>query len=58
MENLNINEKGDEEGFCFDLEENGEDNVDFKWCLVGRFLCDRAIHIPSMKKVWRIYGDL
>ncbi|WJX56046.1 hypothetical protein P8452_41743 [Trifolium repens] len=47
----------DEEGFVFDVEEGEEEVVDFRWCLVGRFLGDRSIHVNSMKvtmaDVWR-----
>lgn len=45
MENLSINEEGEEQGFCFDLDEDGEENIDLKWCLMGRLLCDQEIHI-------------
>ncbi|MCI24316.1 hypothetical protein A2U01_0045499, partial [Trifolium medium] len=38
-----------EEGFCFDFGEEEETQVDLRWCLVGRFICDRAIHFNSMK---------
>jgi hypothetical protein len=54
LENLSLQE---EEGFVFDLEEGEEEVVDFRWCLVGRFLGDRSIHVNSMKvtmaDVWR-----
>jgi 14-3-3 protein epsilon len=54
LENLSLQE---EDGFVFDLEEGEEDVVDFRWCLVGRFLGDRSIHVNSMKvtmaDVWR-----
>jgi hypothetical protein len=36
-----------EEGFKFDDDE--EEQVDLRWCLVGRFICERAIHFNSMK---------
>jgi hypothetical protein len=45
LEDLSLQE---EEGFVFDLED-GEDVVDFRWCLVERFLGDRSIHVNSMK---------
>ncbi|XP_045822007.1 uncharacterized protein LOC123914889 [Trifolium pratense] len=47
LEGLSLQEE--EEGFSFDFEEEGDEQVDLRWCLVGRFLCDRAIHFPSMK---------
>jgi 14-3-3 protein epsilon len=54
FENLSLQ---DEEGFVFDLEEGEEEVVDFRWCLVGRLLGDRSIHVNSMKvtmaDVWR-----
>lgn len=57
LEKLSINEEGEEDGFWFDLEEDGGENIDLQWCLVGRFMCDRAIHYQSMKKrirdIWR-----
>jgi hypothetical protein len=56
LEGLSIHEE-EEEGFTFDLEEEGDEQVDLKWCLVGRFLCDRPIHFKSMKvrmaDLWR-----
>jgi 14-3-3 protein epsilon len=55
LEDLSLHEE-EEEGFTFDIEE-GESQVDFRWCLVGRFLSDRPIHVNSMKAtmadVWR-----
>ncbi|MCH96465.1 hypothetical protein A2U01_0017451, partial [Trifolium medium] len=39
----------EEEGFIFDFEEEGDEHLDFRWCLVGRFLCDRPIHVNSMQ---------
>ncbi|XP_058726793.1 uncharacterized protein At4g02000-like [Vicia villosa] len=62
MADLNVNElslEGDEEegGFCFDVDEDGEEVGDLRLCLVGRFLCDKPIHVMSMKKrvadMWR-----
>jgi hypothetical protein len=54
LENLSLQE---EEGFVFYFEEGEEDQVDFRWSLVGRFLGDRSIHDNSMKvtmaEVWR-----
>jgi 14-3-3 protein epsilon len=56
LEGLSIH--GEEEvGFTFDFEEEGDEQVDLKWCLVGRFLCNRPIHFKSMKvrmaDLWR-----
>jgi 14-3-3 protein epsilon len=59
MSNVNLEDLSlqDEDGFVFDFEEGEEDVVDFRWCLVGRFLGDRSIHVNSMKvtmaDVWR-----
>jgi 14-3-3 protein epsilon len=54
LENLSLQE---EEGFVFDVEEGEEEVIDFRWCLVGRFLGDRSFHVNSMKvtmaDVWR-----
>jgi 14-3-3 protein epsilon len=54
LENLSLQE---EEGFVFDLEEGEEEVIDFRWCLVGRFLGDRPVHVNSMKvtmaDIWR-----
>ncbi|XP_058775429.1 uncharacterized protein At4g02000-like [Vicia villosa] len=55
--NLSINDDGEEEGFCFDLEEEASEVSDLRLCLVGRFLCDKPIHVRSMKTriadIWR-----
>jgi hypothetical protein len=48
IESLSLHEE-DEEGFRFDFDEEEDDQVDLRWCLVGRFLCDRTIHFNSMK---------
>jgi 14-3-3 protein epsilon len=49
LEGLSLHDEG-EEGFCFDFEEEEEDDiVDLRWCLIGRFLCERTIHFNSMK---------
>jgi 14-3-3 protein epsilon len=59
MSNVNLEDLSlqEEEGFVFDLEEGEEEVVDFRWCLVGRFLGDRSIHVNSMKAtmadIWR-----
>jgi 14-3-3 protein epsilon len=54
LENLSIQE---DDGFVFDLDDGEEGVIDFRWCLVGRFLGDRSIHVNSMKvtmaDVWR-----
>ncbi|KAK2458187.1 hypothetical protein QL285_005377 [Trifolium repens] len=40
----------EEEGrFSFDFEEDGDHQNDLRWCLVGRFICDRPFHVNSMK---------
>jgi 14-3-3 protein epsilon len=48
LESLSLH-KEEEEGFCFDFEDEEDDQVDLRWCLIGRFLCDRSIHFNSMK---------
>jgi 14-3-3 protein epsilon len=49
LEGLSLHDE-EEEGFCFDFEEEEEDDiVDLRWCLIGRFLCERTIHFNSMK---------
>ncbi|GAU30590.1 hypothetical protein TSUD_392810 [Trifolium subterraneum] len=61
MSNINLEDLSlqseEEEGFVFDIEEGGEEQVDFRWCLVGRFLGIRTIHVNSMKiamaEAWR-----
>lgn len=55
IEGLSLHEEGEEEGFCFDVKDDGR-GVDLQWRLVGRFLCDRLIHVKSMKS--RITGYL
>ncbi|MCI27837.1 hypothetical protein A2U01_0049037 [Trifolium medium] len=45
--NLSLN-GGEEEGFVFEFDEGGEEVEDLRWCLIGRFLCDRTIHVNSM----------
>ncbi|XP_058746288.1 uncharacterized protein At4g02000-like [Vicia villosa] len=49
IEGLSLGEDREEEGFCFDLDEEGDEVGDLSWCLVGRFLCDRPIHLNSMR---------
>jgi 14-3-3 protein epsilon len=59
MSNVNLEDLSlqEEEGFVFDLDEGEEEVIDFRWCLVGRFLGDRSIHVNSMKvtmaDIWR-----
>ncbi|GAU34899.1 hypothetical protein TSUD_144300 [Trifolium subterraneum] len=48
LDGLSLQEE-EEEGFVFDFEEEGDEQVDLRWCLVGRFLCDKSIHFNSMK---------
>jgi hypothetical protein len=48
LEGLSLHEE-EEEGFCFEFDEEEDEQVDLRWCLVGRFLCERAIHFNSMK---------
>jgi hypothetical protein len=56
LEDLSLNEE-EEEGFTFNMEDEEESQVDFRWCLVGRFLSNRPFHVNSMKAtmadVWR-----
>jgi 14-3-3 protein epsilon len=56
IEGLSLQEN-EEEGFCFEFVEEGDEQADFQWCLIGRFLCDRPIHFKSMKirmaDLWR-----
>jgi 14-3-3 protein epsilon len=56
LEGLSIHEE-EEGNFCFDFEEEDEVEVDLRWCLIGRFLCDKTIHFNSMKvrmaEVWK-----
>lgn len=57
IEGLSIHDDCDEDGFCFDVENEGEEVVDLRWCLVGRFYSDRLVHLKSMKirieDLWR-----
>ncbi|MCI23553.1 hypothetical protein A2U01_0044734 [Trifolium medium] len=56
LEGLSLQET-EEEGFSFEFEEEGDEQVDLQWCLIGRFLCERPIHFKSMKirmaDLWR-----
>jgi hypothetical protein len=49
LEGLSLHEEEEEEGFRFEFDEEKGKQVDLRWCLVGRFLCGRAIHFNSMK---------
>src|SRR4051812_18625925 len=51
IEGLLIHDEGDEEGFSFDVKNDGDEAVDLRWCLVGRFLCDRLVHLKTMKEI-------
>ncbi|XP_058759671.1 uncharacterized protein LOC131632982 [Vicia villosa] len=57
LEDLSLHEEVDDEGFCFEVDEEGDEVGGLRWCLVGRFLCDRPIHLNSMKArvadMWR-----
>ncbi|PNX70160.1 hypothetical protein L195_g057150, partial [Trifolium pratense] len=48
LDGLSLHEEEEEEGFSFDFEEEEEEQVDLRWCLVGRFLCEKTIHANSM----------
>ncbi|PNY14674.1 hypothetical protein L195_g011358 [Trifolium pratense] len=60
LEGLSLHEG--EEGFRFDFEEEEDEQVDLRWCLVGRFISDKAIHFNSMKvrmaDLWRPMGGV
>jgi hypothetical protein len=46
---VNLSLDGDEEeGFAFEFDDEGEDVGDLRWCLAGRFLGDKIIHVNSM----------
>ncbi|CAL5184035.1 unnamed protein product [Lathyrus oleraceus] len=49
IKGLLLQEKGEEDVFCFDLGEDEDDSCHLRWCLMGRFLCDRLAHVRSMK---------
>ncbi|CAK8568524.1 unnamed protein product [Lathyrus sativus] len=57
IEELSIHDENEEEGFCFEVNEEGDETSNLRWCLVGRFLSDRPFHVTIMKKrvadVWR-----
>ena len=50
-------EEEEEGGIVFDENTEEEDAIDFRWCLVGRFLTDCRINISAMKNtlasIWR-----
>jgi hypothetical protein len=48
LDGLSLDDEG-EEGFCFDFDDVEDEQVELRWCLVGRFLCERAVHFNSMK---------
>jgi hypothetical protein len=48
LEVLSLQEE-ENEGFSFDLEDEGDEIGDLRWCLIGRFLCERVIQFNSMK---------
>ncbi|XP_058734223.1 uncharacterized protein At4g02000-like [Vicia villosa] len=56
LEGLSLLDDGDE-GFCFDIGDDDGSTGDLQFCLVGRFLSDRPIHVKSMKArmadIWR-----
>jgi hypothetical protein len=56
LEGLSIHEE-EEGNFCFDFDEEEDVQVDLRWCLIGRFLCDKTVHFNSMKvrmaEVWK-----
>jgi hypothetical protein len=56
LEDLPIHAE-EEEGFIFDIGEDEGEQIDFRWCLLGRFLSNRPIHVNSMKvtmaNIWR-----
>lgn len=57
INDLSLQEDDDKGGYYFDVDEDGVDASDLCLCLVGRFVCDKSIHIMSMKKqatdMWR-----
>jgi hypothetical protein len=46
LEVLSLQEEQNE-GFSFDFEDEGNENGDLQWCLIGKFLCERVIHFNS-----------
>src|SRR4051812_20108425 len=57
INDLSLQDDEEEGGFCFDVEDEVSEAGDIRLCLVGRFLCDKPIHVMSMKKrvadMWR-----
>jgi 14-3-3 protein epsilon len=47
LANLSL-DRGAEEGFAFEFDDDEEEVMDLRWCVVGRFLCDKSIHVNSM----------
>jgi 14-3-3 protein epsilon len=47
LANLSL-DGGAEEGFAFEFDDDEEEVMDLRWCVVGRFLCDKSIHVNSM----------
>ncbi|PNX65080.1 hypothetical protein L195_g054353, partial [Trifolium pratense] len=47
LEGLSLHEE-EEEGFNFEFDEEGDEQGDLRWCLIGRFLCEKTIHVNSM----------
>ncbi|WJX65751.1 hypothetical protein P8452_50377 [Trifolium repens] len=47
LANLSL-DGGAEEGFAFEFEDDEEEVLDLRWCILGRFLCDKTIHVNSM----------
>jgi 14-3-3 protein epsilon len=46
---VNLSLDGDDnEGFAFAFDDEGDDVGDLRWCLAGRFLGDKIIHVNSM----------
>jgi hypothetical protein len=48
LDGLSLHDE-EEEGFSFDFDDEEEEQVDLRWCLVGRFICERVIHFNSMR---------
>ncbi|KAK2417112.1 hypothetical protein QL285_039450 [Trifolium repens] len=47
LANLSL-DGGPNEGFTFEFEDDEEEVLDLRWCILGRFLCDKTIHVNSM----------
>ncbi|XP_058726534.1 uncharacterized protein LOC131597891 [Vicia villosa] len=48
LADLSLDEEGGEDGFCFELAEEEGVAEDLKYCLIGRFLCDKSIHVHNL----------